>query len=342
MRRILIVCSLVGFSIFPQVVAAQTCGVVPQNIGKLFASGFEFGETRPTLPVENQPLSLTVSAPADGITIGQESIQIVGTFTGPPNTGVAVNEAAAAVFIPNTATGTQSFLANIDLDSGSNTISVVLTSESGVIQTITRTITFDAATAPLAVLNAAFTSDFAAMKMGFRVQPKPGKTVQSIAIDYTSDGAVDQSGDGATKFVGTYPNAGIYLATAQITVTDPGGANPQAVTATRLVIAENKQVLRYTLCRVYERVRTDLQAQQIASALSYLSSDIRPRFQTLWTAILPQLPTIAPQLGEIVSGVIGSDVAAFTLHKPDGPNRVRAFSVQFSKSASGVWRISNW
>jgi Glucodextranase, domain B len=321
---------------------AQSCGVVPQNIGKLFASGFEFGETRPLLSPESQTLGLIVTAPADGSTTGQESIQVLGTFTGPPNTGISVNKSAAALAISSSAAVAKSFVANEVLVEGINTITIVVTAENGQTQTTTRTVTYAPATAPLAELKTETNSYYAAMRMPFRPQAGLGKVVQSMAIDYTSNGSVDQTGSASVNFVGVYSEPGNYLATAQITVADIGGANPQVITATRRVVAENKQVVRYTLCRIYERVRADLQAQQITSALTYLSSDIRPRFQTLWTAILPQLPSYAPQLGTIVSGVIGSDIAAYTLHKDDGLNRVQVFSVQFSKSASGVWRISNW
>jgi hypothetical protein len=225
---------------------------------------------------------------------------------------------------------------------GINTLNIVVTAENGQTQTITRTVTYAPASAPLAELKARSVSDYAAMRMAFTPQAGAGKIVQSMPIDYTSDGSVDQTGNASAKFVGLYPESGNYLVTAQITVADAGGANSQVVTATRRVIAENKQVVRYTLCRIYERVRSDLQAQQITSALSYLSSDIRPRFQTLWTAVSPQLPIFATQLGTIVSGVIGTDIAAFTLHKDDTANRVLAYSVQFSKLPTGVWRISNW
>jgi hypothetical protein len=66
------------------VARGQTCGVLPQNIGKLYADGFEFAENRPQLGSESQALGIVVTAPADGSTTGQQSIQVLGTFTGPP------------------------------------------------------------------------------------------------------------------------------------------------------------------------------------------------------------------------------------------------------------------
>ncbi len=320
---------------------AQSCGVLPQNIGKLFADGFEFGEVRPILPAAGTAHALTLDAPANGSTVGTDTVQIYGGFAGPPNTGVSLNGVAAATLIDG-AGGAQRFLASKVLQPGSNTLNLVLTSESGATQTLTRTITYDPNLAPSATLTAAFTNDYAKMQVAFRPIAKAGKRIQSISLDYTSDGTIDQAGTIATNFVGTYNNPGLYVATANITVTDVGGANQQVINTSFRVLAENKQVVRYTLCGVYDRAVAALQAQQVNTAASFLTSDIRPRFQTLWNNNLAQLPTIATQLGSIVTGVIGTDIAAYTLHRGDGVNRVKAYALQFSKSPTGVWRISNW
>lgn len=79
--------------------ASALCGVAPVEI---FESHFETGEVlpaayvpNPTLPADGTPVALVVTYPTEGITVGTSSIQVYGTFTGPANTGVAVNDTGA-------------------------------------------------------------------------------------------------------------------------------------------------------------------------------------------------------------------------------------------------------
>src|SRR5438093_897494 len=70
-------------------------------------------------------LSLTITNPAPGETIGADRYNVRGTFQGPPNTGLTVNNLIAY-------TDAGRFIAdNVPLTAGQNTLTVVATAPDG-------------------------------------------------------------------------------------------------------------------------------------------------------------------------------------------------------------------
>ena len=75
--------------------AQENCGF-PVS---LLRSGFEAGEqpSVAVLPPESTPVSIAIVGPANGAVTGVASTQVFGTYLGPANTGISVNDVPAIV-----------------------------------------------------------------------------------------------------------------------------------------------------------------------------------------------------------------------------------------------------
>lgn len=315
------------------------CGVAPVGV---FKAGFEVGEVAPapynpspTLPGDATPLTLTVTYPSDGITVGTSSIQVHGTFSGPPNTGVSVNDMAAL----QSAT---SFLSrSVALEPGANQVAIRATGATGATQSIVRTVTYSPAMAPDVELKSAHVGDYSPFSLRFTVALRPGianPNIERIRIDFNSDSTFDlDTTDPTERLTYRFQSPGPYLATAEVTL---AGAPP--VTVLHRVMAENLDVTRASLCKTFERFRSALAAQQYTSALQVFNADVRPDYQSFIEGLGTNGAEAASRLGAIVDGAIGLDSAEMILARPipGEPGRFRSYPLQFSRDSDGVWRIS--
>jgi hypothetical protein len=325
--------------------ATPLCGVPPANVHR---SGFEQGEVatppfvpQPTLSSDSTPLALSLSSPSDGITVGTASIQVHGTFAGPPNTGVSVNGIAALQG------GTQYLSNDVPLQPGANMVTVTVTTASGATQSITRTVTYDAGQAPDAQLKSAFAGDYSPFSLRYSVSLRPGGAnpiVERIRMDYDTDGTFEtDTTDPATRLTHRYQSVGLKLATAELTLNDGNTSTPPVVvTATRRVLAEDLDVTRATLCKAFETHRGNLAAQQYSAALLVFNAEVRPNYQSFIEGLGTNGPVVAAGLGQIVDGTISQDMAELILARPISgqPGRFHSFPMQFARDNDGVWRIS--
>lgn len=90
-------------------------------------------EARTTLNLTYSTVSVNVTNVANGATVNTDRLLVMGTFRGPPNTGVTVNGAVAETY------GDKFYVNNFPLKPGENTLTIVATTPDG--QTATQTLT---------------------------------------------------------------------------------------------------------------------------------------------------------------------------------------------------------
>jgi hypothetical protein len=164
-----------------------------------------------------------------------------------------------------------------------------------------------------------------------------------VQVDYQGDGSFEvDSTNPAVLLSHAFDAPGVYLANARVSFDD---GDP----LTALVVREAKyrihmQSLAYarqTLCGLYYGMKQRLIANQIPLALNTLGPRIKPRFQTLWTSLGTNLPTVAARLGQMTIGQI-SDVSAefiVSIPNPAVPGEFFGYPVLFTRGTDGVWRI---
>ena len=337
--------ALVLLAVSADSAAQSLCGVPPADI---FKSSYETGEIRPppyvpnpALPPDSTALMLSVTYPGDGITVGTASIQVRGTYTGPPNTGVSIRG------VPALQSGTSFLSRDVALVPGSNTFSVTVTSATGITQTVIRSVTYNAALAPDVELKSAHPGDYAPFSVRFLPQLRRGianPVIERIRIDFDTDGTFEiDTTDATTRLSHRYQDAGLYLATVELTLNDDNmGTPPVVATATRRVMAEDLDITRATFCHAFDRFRTNLTAQQYTAALQVFNPEVRPNYQGFINGLGANGGTLASGIGQIVDGTIGQESAQLFLSRPipGQPGRFRSFPLQFTRDGDGVWRIS--
>jgi hypothetical protein len=321
--------------------AQENCGY-PSSVLK---SGFEAGEQPASVPLppDNTPLTITLDYPSNNQTVGSDTIQIFGSYSGPSNTGIVANNVA----LPTNATNFAS--APLKLLPGGNTITLTATTLDGTPQMITRTVIYDVNQRPDVEFQSAAFADYAPARVPFSLSYRVpvGQTVLTrVEIDYDGDGIFEV--DAATppaRLEFAFGTGGFYTATARLSFDDGSTATPLVVrTASAKVLMQTMAFTRQTLCGVYYGMKQRLQPGQsgITAALRTLSPKLRPEFQALWVSLGANLSATANQLGEIVDGQIADTVAEFQVAIPDPAvaGEFFGFPLVFRRADDGVWRIS--
>jgi len=319
--------------------ASESCGITLT----LLKSGFETGEQPQyaEVPPDNTPLSVVVDYPPDGLVTAAPNVQVYGSLTGPPNTGVVVN---GKVVVNNATTYTSQL---IPLTLGANTITVTATTQDGAIQSVSRTVHYNPSAANPVRFVGVTAADFAPLRIPFTLQaaPPPGQpTITRVQIDLDGDATFDSdSASIPSNIARDYAVPGVYLARARVTFDDGDGMTPPVVhESTFRVQMHQLAYTREVLCKVYYAMKHRLQANNIASALNTIATDKRNQYQTMWTAAGGNLPTIATGLGDIALGRIADISAELTMAVPDdaNPGEYLGFPVMLARDATGVWRIT--
>ena len=322
--------------------AQELCG-----IDSIFADGYEAAGFVPITQVSggisspgltsdiigSGSLSVAITSPTTGSTTGESTVDVVGTFTGPVNTGIAVNNVAG--YLVNG----QFLVPNVSLTAGSNTLSVQATTLPGSTATASASVSQSGAPSPVGI-QASRALGYAPAGVGFSyvIGTLPGNaTVQSVAVNFHSSGTDDYSGplSGAPASY-TYAQPGIYK--ARLIVTD---SNNLTYTAYRSVLIQDVATQRGMLCDVYGYLRDRLNAQDASGAGNAYQPVVRSDYVSFFTQIGTNMPAMAQNLGVIVNGQLGVGFADVLLLRDDLVAQSRSgFPLRLTQGADGVWRIS--
>lgn len=319
--------------------ATETCGVRLST----YRSGFEAGEQpqEAILPAANTALSLAVTYPPDGHVSGVRNIQVYGTLSGPPNTGVIVNNQIA---LSNASQFTSQPIA---LTEGANVLTVVASTQDGGTQTITRTIQYQPGSGNPVQFGAVSAGNFAPLRIPFSLNfnpPGANPNLARVQIDYDGNGQFDSDTTALpNSLFRDFATPGVYLARARVSFDDGNSGTPIEVHEAEFQI--QMQQIAYTrevLCTVYYDMKHRLQATDITGALHTIATDKRNDYQAIWTSAGGNLPTIAASLGDIVKGQISDNSAELMAAVPDDqrPGDFLGFTVALERDPLGVWRIS--
>lgn len=317
---------------------AETCGI-SEN---LFKSSLESGELPAiTIPPPSTPVALVVTSPNDNATVGTRTIQVRGTWSGPANTGITINDKPALADFSSYASS------DVVLSPGTNNISVVLTTQDGATQTISRTVNYDPQQAPDVDLVSNTSGDLSPLKASFSFVPKTGLTVTRIQADFDGGGSIDTDTTAtSTPLSNGYLDPGTYDATFIVTIDDGDPMTPPiSRTISHRVVVLNPNQIRQTLCQVYGDMRTRLQVSpsaDISGALRTLHPTLQDRFQTLWTSLGSGLAGVVANLGDIADGQFSRTTADYLVIRPTpgAPTEFDGFHLQFELDDNGVWRIT--
>lgn len=328
---------IVGALAASMTVNAQQCG---NYTGPVFVDGFgppDRGfkqDPDVTLPPESTALALTVDSPANNATVGTRTIQVFGSFVGPPAAGVAINRVPAVQNDSN-------FVGLVVLKPGANTISIKVTKLTGESDTVTRTVTYDPKVAPDVDFTSEIQGEHVPIKPRFFISPKSGLSVTRVQLDFDGNNVDDldvTTVPGNLRF--EYKQPGYFTARAIVTLDDGNAQTPLVVrTVTRKFVVVPLPLTRKTLCYVFYRMKDRLAANDIPDAVKSINTELRPEIQADYEAA-PSGAAIAQRLGSVTDGRLGIKIASLTVTF-QFRNRQIGGSVGFERSLDGVWRITS-
>ncbi len=303
-----------------------TLGATPDQVfGITVSDGFGNASPRVSMSQQN-PLSIQIVTPADSALIADDSVNITGTFTGPPDTAITINGKVACI------QGTSFVVPQLPLRTGANTLQANATTHDELITTRTHQIN-SSGPSPL---TARMTPPCGPAPHTARVYlDNRSAELVSVDIDFDGDGILEISnGDPKAPLSFTFPNPGRFDTT--IWANDINGTTyyrELPVIATDISVMDD--LLRNTYSEMLERLR----AGALEGGLNMIATPARQHYKSVFDALAPDLGAIVDQLGTLDKGTIGTEYAEYLLIRTRGPGG-DAFLIYFIRGEDGVWRLS--
>jgi len=303
--------------------AAQALDVVRKGFAGRFAE-----LTNGVGSISNVPASLEVifDTPANNSTITGPSVQVTGTVinTTGAESGVAVNG------IPATINGIRFVANNVDLQPGTNTITITATDVNALTSTASRTVTSQTGNYIRLVPN--MESGTAPLNVNFTING-------SFPIDnsnLTYVGPVDIYLTGTptvTNYPIQFPMEGVYTLTVNVT-------GPDGLTYENSVIITvlPKTKLSGQLSQKWEGMKRKVLLGDVQGAATFFPLATRDRFQALMN---DPATNIAARLNEISSlevYSVSSDTAQAGAIRQEASGTY-AYPVNFMRDENGIWFI---
>jgi PKD repeat protein len=281
--------------------------------------------TTVALRITYNPVSFTVTNPANGATVGDNTILVTGTFMAPNNTGITVNGVVA------TQIGNQYF-AQVPLQPGVNILAVIATTATGV--TVTQTINVVSSGVSPMQVSASAVNGIAPLTVNFIIQNNTTNTIANIDADFNGDGVSDLTTfDPAVPLQFTYTKPGTYI--VHIGITDSAG---NTTTSTQAIVVQSVTSIDNMLRGIYVGMLDNLKNGNVDGALTAVTAGVYEKYKAVFNTLKPKLPFIVDQLGTIQDGTIGNKMAEYVIMRntSSGP---QGFLMYFILGEDGVWRI---
>lgn len=273
-------------------------------------------------------LSVLITDPVPGVLVDADRYDVRGTFAGPLNTGVTVNDRIAY-----TRNGT--FVLNdLPLVAGDNTIVATATAPDG--RSGTASITVEASGNPRSLeLRADASSGAAPLTVTFTYAlAAGGPAVSKLAMDFDGDGRDDfRTKHPPASLINTYTVPGLYF--PRLTITDSVGSVHTAGIAVDIHSTAERDAL---FLAVWNGMNDALVRGDMEQALGQLNSRARRQYTPVLQGLLPEMPAIVGSYSPPLPVSATADVLEYAVHRlVDGEDRI--FLVYLLRDADGVWRL---
>jgi hypothetical protein len=281
---------------------------------------------------DDPALTLHVTSPcnADGceVTVDADTVNIAGTYTGPADTGIAVNGKPASLV------NGQFFLNNLPLTLGTNTINIIATTAGGLWTSEVLTIN---SLGPSALVLTASPTDtgIAPLTMNFHYQFQGnGATVQTLKMSYLGNGTDDVvTSDPNTILSHTYTDPGTYP--AMLTIIDSNGQQHQALLP---VSVQDMSIIGASIRKTWGDLGIALAKGNRAAAMNYLDYTAQQKYEPIFDVLLPNMPGIVGSFSQPLGISISNGYAQFTIVRVIN-GHAEVFFVYFVLGEDGVWRL---
>lgn len=272
-------------------------------------------------------VDVVIESPVGNAVIGDDTVLVSGTFSGPANTGVTVNGVIASV------NGASFAVDKVSLEPGSNTLTVTATAPDGA--TITKTVTITSSGAAPISTTASPATGIAPLTVSFSTINPTGKVIQRIDLDFDNNGTIDATSlDPSAAITHTFNSPGIYR--VSVLVSHSEGAQSQTVLVSVLDSAQMDQTFK----AIWGDMHSALIANNKAQALRYLNTQAQAKYGPVFDTLMPYFPAIVASYSTLQQLSISGDMGEYAVNRMiDGQNRI--FLIYFLQDAEGVWRLDS-
>jgi hypothetical protein len=284
----------------------------------------------PPPPPVPPPVPEIVLPGVDGATVPDYAFSLAGTVQNAVDAVVFVNGQRALL---DTATGR--FFADVALTPGTNTITVTLFSSGN--DPVTRVVHVTGTASPAFQFTLNPTQGLAPLTVTGTLQRMSNVAFKRIEITSRADLVPDVTWYSLdTPGTVTYRASTAGVWTVRVRVFDAG--EHVIYDATRHVLVQDPQDLAGKAVQTFETMRSALRGGNIGAALATITADMQAKYSAIFSALQPDLPTIADQLGTVQEVTVNEDMAEIVLLRSTSAGD-RAFNVYVIRSEDGVWRI---
>ncbi len=280
-------------------------------------------------PAPPGSVSILITDPAPGVTIDSDRYNVRGTFQGPPNTGVVVNDQVAY------AAGGEFALNALALAAGANTITATATAPDGRSATTSVAVTATRKPPDL-ILKVDASRGTAPLTVTFSYTRTSPWAINKLYMDFDGDGREDYHTNKAPASVqNTYTQPGLYH--PRLTITDVAGVTVKADLAIELTSLDSRDAL---FLSVWDPMNDALVRGDVAAALGYLNANAREKYAPIFEDLRLDMPAIVASYSRPQRVSAQAEILEYAINRTiDGVNQI--FFVYLLRDADGVWRLDS-
>ncbi|MCP4702343.1 MAG: hypothetical protein GY862_36605 [Gammaproteobacteria bacterium] len=277
-------------------------------------------------------LEIAVTSPSDGAVIAANQVRVEGTYSGPMNTGIAVNGVVALT------DGGRFIADNVPLSAGENTlVAKAVSLADGIGSPAVGIQVQSLGEAPVLRLSVSDSGmGIAPLAVSFEYDFTAAGAAQHLSLDFEGDGAADFTAGGGADFPEHIYNApGWYF--PSLAVTDASGALHAAEAA---VLVQDGAAMDTLFNALWNGMNNALTASDASAALNYLNVAAQYKYAPIFEVLLPHMPEIIASYSPLLRASISGKIGEYAINRTiDG--QLRIFFIYFLKGADGVWHLDS-
>jgi hypothetical protein len=303
------------------------------NLSDQFSVSFSDANGDQSPPVYangNDPsLSLVVTSPTSNASVAGSMVNVTGTYTGPLDTGITVNDQPAIV------SNGQFYVNNVSIALGSNTLTIVATTLGGLSVSQTLLVTSTGAS-PLILTAQSGYVGASSLNVGFGYTYTGSAALQTLEMDYLGTGfnAV-ASGSQIPAYAVTYDYTAPGTYPASIRLTDVNGMQ---YVATVYIVVQDPVQMDALFTSIWGDMTTALSEGSEPAALSVLDYTAQQKYGPVFDALLPGMSAIVVSFSPLLQSSFTPTTAEYAVVRTQGGIK-QLYLVYFIQDSNGVWRL---
>ncbi|MEO6928235.1 MAG: Ig-like domain-containing protein, partial [Casimicrobiaceae bacterium] len=299
-----------------------------EAIARVYDSAGNTGTSMP-IQIAVRPVTIHIDTPLDDATVEGSTVAVQGTFEGPANVGIVVNNVIAL----NDHNG-HFFVNDLSLRDSRNTITATITSMGGSRTSHAIGVSRSATTAPTAA-HITVSQDEGIDALSTLISVGSADIASWRVVDLVGGTAAAAGGAGDVATL-TFDAPGLYTPTVE--VTDMQGQ----VTRKRLVLLVSRSTeVVHAQMGVVNQLFDALRKQRKVRALATMTRNLAGQFDEVYDALQEHWPAIIGSLGQSGSTMYGMEsFEAAVTRMRDGQKFL--YLIEGMRDSDGVWRIDSF